>query len=135
MPTTHSAYDWLQARAAARPAPAAGAHPLALPPEPAEPEPERHGRAEVERLHKEIEDLVTVSDGTRPRAAIDSALSAVSRLQVVSANLDANKPPQYDQLGRALVELADRQLYGKSDAVERGMTYTADNQMRLLIHE
>jgi len=35
-------------------------------------------------------------------------------------------------LSRALVNLADRRLLGHADAIERGMTYTADNTMRLL---
>jgi len=79
-------------------------------------------------------DVVVLSeDDLRPRVAIDAALGAVARLQVVSANLDANNPPHSSHLQRALVELADRQLYGHTDAVERGMTYTADNQMRLLL--
>jgi hypothetical protein len=28
--------------------------------------------------------------------------------------------------------MADARLHGHSDAIERGMTYTADNQLRLL---
>ena len=37
-----------------------------------------------------------------------------------------------DHLARALSALADRRLTGHADAIERGMTYTADNTMRLL---
>jgi hypothetical protein len=130
MPTTHSAYDWLRSKAAPRPGPKATPRPES-PTEPAVEE--RGGREEITRLHREIADLVTGSEGSARIDDIDSALSAVARLQVVSANLDANKPPRNSQLARALVELADRLLYGRADAVERGMTYTADNQMRLLL--
>jgi hypothetical protein len=132
MPTMQSAYDWLRARAAPRSVPKTVA---ALERPPAELEPGRNGRAEVERLHREIEALVAGSEGTGPRVALDAALGAVARLQVVSANLDANNPPRSSQLERALVGLADRQLQGHADAIERGMTYTADNTMRLLTQD
>jgi hypothetical protein len=34
-----------------------------------------------------------------------------------------------------MVALADSHLRGHTDAIERGMTYTADNQIRLLLGE
>ena len=61
-----------------------------------------------------------------------SALESVAQLQVVTANLDACKPPRGADLERALVRFADQHLYGHADAIERGMTYTADNTIRLL---
>ena len=128
MPTTHSAYDWLRARALPRPA----HDDIECLPAPAY---ERDGRAEVDRLHREIQELVSGSTDGQPRAAVDSALDAVARLQVTTANIEAANPPTSERLGRALVALADRQLMGHSDAIERGMTYTADNTMRKLIHD
>jgi hypothetical protein len=121
MATTQSAYDWLRSKAApARPGPAA--------PEPDLPEP----HTEIERVHNEIATLVSGSNQAEPRAALDSALDAVARLQVVNANNDACNPPRAQHLGRALVSFADSRLSGHADAIERGMTYTADNTMRLL---
>lgn len=121
MPSTQSAYEWLKARSA----------------EPIEPElvfegpeREREARAEIDRLRGEIEDLVgNAADTTE---SLGSAIDAVSRLQVVTANLDACNPPKGEHLGRALTDLADRRLQGHADAIERGMTYTADNTLRLL---
>ena len=55
-----------------------------------------------------------------------------ARLQVVTANLDACAPMPASFAGAPLVALADAHLRGHSDAIERGMTYTADNQLRLL---
>ncbi len=52
----------------------------------------------------------------------------------MTANVDACRPPSATFAGAAMVALADAQLRGHADAIERGMTYTADNQLRLL-HE
>jgi hypothetical protein len=93
---------------------------------------ERDARAEIDRLRDEIERLVRQEGELRGRDAIDSALESVTRLQVVTANLDACKPPSQRLAGAALVALADARLYGHADAIERGITYTADNQIRLL---
>jgi hypothetical protein len=92
---------------------------------------EHDGRAEIARLRGEIEHLVKRS-ADNPRDAVDSALESVTRLQVVTANIDACGPPPDRFAGPALVALADSRLRGHSDAIERGMTYTADNQLRLL---
>ena len=59
----------------------------------------------------------------------------MTRLQVVTANLDACNPPKGAHLGRALQAFADRRLQGHADAIERGMTYTSDNTLRLLRNE
>ena len=121
MATTQSAYEWLRSKAA--PAQAADGRPSVRADEP---------RTEVERVHDEIEELLSEDGAPEPRAALDTALDAVARMQVVNANTDACNPPKGEHLGRALVSFADRRLSGQPDAIERGMTYTADNTMRLL---
>jgi hypothetical protein len=120
MATTQSAYDWLRSRIA----------PVDRPAD--EPTRERDARLEIDRLRAEIEDLVGTAATPSRRTALDDALDAAARLQVVTANLDACNPPKGDHLGRTLVTFADRRLHGHADAIERGMTYTADNTMRLL---
>ena len=92
---------------------------------------EHDARIEIAHLRDEIERLVR-RPGERPRDAVDSALESVTRLQIVTANIDACGPPSATHAGAALVMFADAHLRGHSDAIERGMTYTADNQMRLL---
>jgi hypothetical protein len=128
MPTTQSAYDWLRSRIAPAPRRPDGA-------------PREHSaREEIDRLFVEIEGLVSepaspaneATDTRAARDALDDALDAVGRLQVVTANLDACNPPKGEHLSRALVALADERLRGHADAIERGMTYTADNTLRLL---
>jgi hypothetical protein len=96
------------------------------------PEHEHDARSEIERLRGEIEHLVRVEGDTHARDAVDAALESVARLQVVTANIDACRPPAAQLVGSALVALADARLTGHPDAIERGMTYTSDNQMRLL---
>lgn len=92
---------------------------------------ERDARREIHELRHEIEDLVR-GRGESPRETLDSALESVTRLQVVTANIDACGPPNAAFAGSVLVALADARLRGHADAIERGMTYTADNQMHLL---
>jgi hypothetical protein len=92
---------------------------------------ERGARREIARLRREIEQRVRV-EGNDARRAVDSALESVTRLQIVTANLDACAPQSASVAGAPLVALADAHLRGHSDAIERGMTYTADNQLRLL---
>lgn len=91
---------------------------------------ERDARREIDRLRDEIEQLVKAEGD--PRAVVDSALESVTRLQIVTANIDACGPPPAKFAGAALVALADSRLTGHADAIERGMEYTADNQLRLL---
>ena len=93
---------------------------------------ERAARAEIDRLRAEIERLCRVDGNARARDAVDSALESMARLQVVTANVDSCIPPAGIHNGFALIALADARLTGHADAIERGMTYTADNQMRLL---
>jgi hypothetical protein len=92
---------------------------------------EQDARLEISRLRGEIERLVR-NQRENPREAVDSALESVTRLQIVTANIDACGPPSATFAGTAMVALADAQLRGHTDAIERGMTYTADNQLRLL---
>ena len=118
------------------PEPVAAAEPRpAVPVEDRAPETPRHerdARAEIDRLREEVERLVEAEGDLHARDTVDSALARVSRLQVVTANIDACRPPSSRQAGAAHVALADARLTGHPDAIERGMTYTADNQMRLL---
>jgi len=130
MRSTLSAQSWLRSRSA-RPEP--DEHELnpsdaSLVEVPAR---ERDARREIARLRDEIEQLVRVR-GKDARRAIDSALESVARLQTVTANIDACTPPSASYAGATLVGMADARLHGHSDAIERGMTYTADNQLRLL---
>jgi hypothetical protein len=92
---------------------------------------EHDARIEISRLRGEIEHLVR-NQRENPRSAVDSALESVTRLQIVTANIDACGPLSASFAGAAMVALADAQLRGHTDAIERGMTYTADNQLRLL---
>ena len=92
---------------------------------------EHDARIEITRLREEIEQLVR-GRGESPRDTLDSALESVTRLQIVTANIDACGPPSDTFYGAALIALADSHLRGHSDAIERGMTYTADNQLELL---
>jgi hypothetical protein len=98
---------------------------------PGAPPREHDAHIEIVRLHTEIEHLVR-NQRENPREAVVSALESVTRLQVVTANIEACRPPSATFAGAAMVGLADEQLRGHADAIERGMTYTADNQLRLL---
>ncbi len=100
-------------------------------PRPEVPTRERDARREIEELRHEIEGVVRTG-GDNPRDTLDTALESVTRLQVVTANIDACGPPAASFAGPILVSLADARLRGHADAIERGMTYTADNQLHLL---
>jgi hypothetical protein len=134
MQTTQSAHSWLWPGLAATDPQAT--EPQAIAPEQAAPllgapAREHDARIEIARLRNEIEQLVRTR-GDDPRDTLDSALESVTRLQIVTANIDACSPPSETYYGVALVALADSHLRGHSDAIERGMTYTADNQLELL---
>jgi hypothetical protein len=126
MQSTQSAQPWLWPDAAP---PTPNDNPAGAGPE--VPARERDARTEIARLREEIERLVR-SKADNPRDRLDNALESVTRLQIVTANIDACGPPSAAFAGSTLVGLADRHLRGHSDAIERGMTYTADNQLRLL---
>jgi len=93
---------------------------------------ERDAWREVDALRTEIESLVRGDETATAADAIESALAMMARLQIVEANIEACGPPSERLQGAASVKLADARLHGHADAIERGMTYTADNQMRLL---
>jgi len=95
---------------------------------------DRDARLEIARLRAEIEHLVR-GTGDGARDAVDAALESMSRLQVVTANIDACGRPSASFAGATMVALADAHLRGHTDAIERGMTYTADNQIRMLLGE
>ncbi|MDQ1454799.1 MAG: hypothetical protein QOH28_419 [Actinomycetota bacterium] len=127
MSSTQSAHSWFRSRLA-RPAPDEHTSHESKIEGPAR---ERVARREVVRLRDEIEQLVRIK-GKDARSAVDAALRSVTRLQIVTANIDACAPPSASFVGATLVAMADARLHGHSDAIERGMTYTADNQLRLL---
>ncbi len=113
----------------------AHAEPQPAEPQPAEPRrPDHEGDAhrEIARLRIEIEKLVKAEADTA-REVVDKTIESVTRLQIVTANVDACRPPTARFAGAALVALADSHLRGHTDAIERGMAYTADNQLRLLL--
>jgi len=127
MQITQSAQSWLWPGAAI---PETDESPPETP-APDVPAREHDARIEIAHLRDEIERLVR-RPGARPRDAVDSALESVTRLQIVTANIDACGPPSASHAGATLVAFADAHLRGHSDAIERGMTYIAANQMRLL---
>jgi hypothetical protein len=127
MPSMQSAQSWLRSRAA-RTEPDKHKPPASEIEAPAR---EHDARREIARLRGEIEQLVRIQ-GHDARAVVDSALESVTRLQIVTANVDACMPPAASFAGATLVAMADARLHGHADAIERGMTYTADNQLRLL---
>ena len=135
MATTHDAHDVLRSL---RPEPGsdveAGDDELDAP-RVEMPARERAARAEIDRLRAEIEKLCRVDGNARARDAVDSALESMARLQVVTANVDSCIPPSGIENGFALIALADARLSGHADAIERGMTYTADNTLRKLMSE
>jgi hypothetical protein len=111
------------------PAPGIDERKLGVPPR------ERDARREIDRKRGELEQRVR-AEGEHARETardvVDSALESVTRLQIITANIDACGPPPATFAGPALVALADSRLTGHADAIERGMEYTADNQLRLL---
>ncbi|MDP9333773.1 MAG: hypothetical protein M3Q30_10760 [Actinomycetota bacterium] len=127
MPSTQSAHSWFRSRP---PRPAPNEH-KSYESKIEAPARERVARREIVRLRDEIEQLVRV-EGNDARGAVDAALESVTRLQIVTANVDACAPLSASLVGATLVAMADARLHGHADAIERGMTYTADNQLRLL---
>jgi hypothetical protein len=94
-----------------------------------------HGaRAEIHQLMGELHDLVARSESSG-RAAVDEALPAVAKLQVVTANVDACNPTRHPRVAAELVALADRRIRTMKDAFERGLGYTSDNTMRRLLEQ
>ena len=91
-------------------------------------------RVEIDRLMSELHGLV--SRGAHSAcAAIDEALPAAAKLQVVTANVDACNPSRRPGVGAELVAMADARMRIRRDATERSLTYTAEATMRRLTGE
>jgi hypothetical protein len=88
-------------------------------------------RAEIDRLMGELHALVSESERSG-RHAVQAALSAAAKLQVVTANVDACNPSRRPGLAAELVAIADRQVRSRRDSVERSLAYTAEATMRRL---
>jgi hypothetical protein len=88
-------------------------------------------RAEIERLMGELHSLVSRSERSG-RSAVQAALPAAAKLQVVTANVDACNPSRRPGLAAEMVALADRQVKSRRDAIERSLAYTAESTMRRL---
>jgi hypothetical protein len=88
-------------------------------------------KAEIHRLMTELHDLV--SRGERSgRSAVQQALPAAAKLQVVTANVDACNPSRRPGLAAEVVGLADQRVKSRRDAIERSLAYTAESTMRRL---
>jgi hypothetical protein len=112
----------------------AGAPPLPAPSKPAAPGPAATNRArvEIERLMAELHGLVSTSESSG-RRAVEDALPAAAKLQVVTANVDACNPSRRAGLPTELVALADLRVRSMRDAFERSLGYTSDATMRRLM--
>jgi hypothetical protein len=94
----------------------------------------QHARTEIDHLMAELHALVSRRVGSG-RSAVEEALPAAAKLQVVTANVDACNPSRRSGLATELVTLADRRVRSMHDAVERGLAYTSDSTMRRLLGE
>ena len=92
------------------------------------------GRREIGHLREQIDRIVR-SSNTNARATLDRALESVTRTEVATANIDACGPMSATFADATLVALAGAHLRRHSDAIERGMTYTADSRLQLLRDE
>ena len=92
------------------------------------------GRAEIDRLMAELHELVSRCERTG-RAAVEGALPAAAKLQVVTANVDACNPSRRPGIAAELVALADQRVKPRRDAIERSLAYTAESTMRRLTGE
>ena len=92
------------------------------------------GRAEIDRLMAELHELVSRCERSG-RAAVEGALPAAAKLQVVTSNVDACNPSRRPGLAAELVALADQRAKSRRDAIERSLAYTAESTMRRLTGE
>ena len=88
-------------------------------------------RREIDQLMAELHGLVSRSEHSAC-AAIDEALPAAAKLQVVTANVDACNPSRRPGVGAELVALADARMRIRRDATERSLVYTAEATLRRL---
>jgi hypothetical protein len=89
-------------------------------------------RVEIDQLMSELHSLVSsaVSSG---RDAVQEALPAAARLQVVTSNVDACNPSRRPGIAGELVAIADLRVKSRRDSIERSLVYTADTTMRRLL--
>ena len=88
-------------------------------------------RAEIDRLMAELHQLVS-SPARSGRDAVEGALPAAAKLQVVTANVDACNPSRRPGIAADLVHIADQRARTRRDATERILVYTSDATMRRL---
>ena len=91
-------------------------------------------RLEIDQLMSDLHGLVS-RDWTSSRTAVDEALPAAARLQVVTANVDGCNPSRRPGIDRELVALADLRMRSLPDAIQRSLAYTAESTMRRLLGE
>lgn len=89
-------------------------------------------RLEIDQLMWELHGLVSRYE-TSSRSAVDEALPAAARLQVVTANVDGCNPSRRPGIDRELVTLADIRMRSMPDAIQRSLAYTAESTMRRLL--
>ena len=89
-------------------------------------------RLEIDQLMAELHQLVSRGERTG-RNAVDEALPAAARLQVVTANVDACNPSRQRGIEHELVRLADLRMRSMRDAIQRSLFYTAESTMRRLL--
>ena len=88
-------------------------------------------RAEIDGLMAELHHLVSRS-ARSGRDAVEDALPAAAKLQVVTANVDACNPSRRPGIATDLVTMADQRARTRRDATERILVYTSDATMRRL---
>jgi hypothetical protein len=89
---------------------------------------------EIDRLMAELHGLVS-SAASSGRNAVQEALPAAAKLQVVTSNVDACNPSRRPGIAADLVVLADLRVKSRRDSIERSLAYTADTTMRRLLGE
>jgi hypothetical protein len=91
-------------------------------------------RLEIDQLMAELHGLVSRAERSG-RDAIQAALPAAAKLQVVTSNVDACNPSRRPGIAGELVALADLRVKSRRDSIERSLVYTADTTMRRLLGE
>ena len=91
-------------------------------------------RVEIDQLMSELHGLVSRCE-VSGRDAVDDALLTATKLQAVTANVDACNPSRRPGIAREMVALADLRMRSMRDAIERSLAYTAESTMRRLLGE
>ena len=89
-------------------------------------------RLEIHELMAELHSLVSRAESSG-RNAVEEALPAAARLQVVTSNVDACNPSRRPGIAGELVAIADQRVKSRRDVIERCLVYTADTTMRRLL--